>query len=138
LEGQNLEALAAADLAITKSGTVNLELALLGIPQVVIYKVNPLTIWIARHILNFSIPFMSPANLVLMSEIVPEFLQEKAKVENIVTESLNLLFNEESKQKMQLKYQQLRAALGEGKGKITELTAKEIINFTQNHLINKK
>ena len=46
----------AADLAITKSGTVNLEIALLNVPQVVIYRINPVTAWIARKILRFSIP----------------------------------------------------------------------------------
>lgn len=133
LEKQTLEAIAATDLAITKSGTVNLELALLEIPQVVIYKVNPITIWIARKILNFSIPFMSPTNLVLMSEIVPELLQEKATAENIVKESLELLLNEESRQKMQLKYQEMRILLGESEEKISNKTAKEIINFIKNY-----
>ncbi|MGK7917085.1 MAG: lipid-A-disaccharide synthase, partial [Prochloraceae cyanobacterium] len=65
LEGKTLEAIAAADLAITKSGTVNLEIALLNVPQVVLYRVNSITAWIGRHILQLSIPFMSPANLVL-------------------------------------------------------------------------
>jgi lipid-A-disaccharide synthase len=60
--GQTTEVLAAADLAITKSGTVNLELALLDVPQVVLYRVSPLTYWIARTLFKFSIPFMSPPN----------------------------------------------------------------------------
>ena len=81
--GQQREVFAAADFAITKSGTVNLELALLNVPQVVVYRLNPLTAWIARHILKGSIPFASPVNLVVMREIVPEFLQEKATAENI-------------------------------------------------------
>ena len=34
LDGKTLDAIAAADLAITKSGTVNLEIALLNVPQV--------------------------------------------------------------------------------------------------------
>ena len=41
LSGNTLDAIAAADLAITKSGTVNLEIALLNVPQVVIYRINP-------------------------------------------------------------------------------------------------
>lgn len=106
------EVLAAADLAITKSGTVNLEIALLEIPQVVIYRVNSLTAWIARNILNFSIPFMSPANLVLMKTIVPELLQEKAKPEQIVEEVMNLL-NYPQRSKILADYREMRQALGE-------------------------
>ncbi len=105
--GETLDVLAGADLAITKSGTVNLELALLKIPQVVIYKVNPFTIWIARKILRFEIPFMSPTNLVPMREIVPELLQEKASQENIVNLSLDLLSNPITQQQLQTDYQEL-------------------------------
>ncbi|NEO56784.1 MAG: lipid-A-disaccharide synthase [Okeania sp. SIO3B5] len=112
-ESKNLEILAAADLAIAKSGTVNLEIALLNIPQVVVYKVNPITVWIARNILRFSIPFMSPPNLVQMKAIVPELFQENATPENIVSEALELLLNSQHREKMIVNYQEMRHALGE-------------------------
>ncbi len=51
IDGKTLDAIAAADLAITKSGTVNLEIALLNIPQVVVYRIHPLTAWIGRRLL---------------------------------------------------------------------------------------
>ncbi len=111
---QNLLAIAAADLAITKSGTTNLEIALLNVPQVVLYKVHPLTMWIARHILKFSIPFMSAVNLVLMREIVPELMQEQATVERITSESIDLLLNGDRRQRTFEDYQEMRTALGEG------------------------
>ncbi|PPS44288.1 lipid-A-disaccharide synthase [Chroococcidiopsis sp. TS-821] len=110
---QTLEILAAADLAITKSGTVNLEIALLDVPQVVIYRVSPITAWIARHILKFSIPFMSPPNLVEMKSIVPELLQEQATPENIVQNALDMLLNPSRRQQILADYQQMRRALGE-------------------------
>lgn len=111
--GQTLEAIAAADLAITKSGTVNLEIALLNVPQVVIYRVSPMTAWIARHILKFSIPFMSPPNLVEMKPIVPELAQEQATDENIVQNALDMLLNPSRRQQILADYQQMRHALGE-------------------------
>ncbi len=109
---QTQEVLAAADLAITKSGTVNLELALLNVPQVVFYRVSPFTAAIAR-LLKFSIPFMSPPNLVLMRSIVPELLQEQATVDNIVREALELLFNSERRSATLRDYQEMRQLLGE-------------------------
>ncbi|HEY9710846.1 MAG TPA: hypothetical protein V6D48_21750, partial [Oculatellaceae cyanobacterium] len=112
VSGQTTEVLAAADLAITKSGTVNLELALLNVPQVVFYRVSFLTAWIAR-LLKFSIPFMSPPNLVVMRSIVPELLQEQATTENIVKESLELLFNPDRRQQTLTDYQEMRQLLGE-------------------------
>ena len=112
ISGQTTEVLAAADLAITKSGTVNLELALLNVPQVVFYRVSLVTAWIAR-LLKFSIPFMSPPNLVVMRSIVPELLQEQATTENIVKESLELLFNPDRRQQTLTDYQEMRQLLGE-------------------------
>src|SRR5579883_74279 len=88
-----LQAIAAADLAITKSGTVNLEIALLDVPQIVLYKVNAVTAWIMQHVLKFSVPFVSPPNLVEMKPIVPEFLQDQASPENLVQAALDLLLN---------------------------------------------
>ncbi|MBE9092881.1 lipid-A-disaccharide synthase [Tychonema sp. LEGE 07203] len=113
LENQTLEILAAADLAIAKSGTVNLELALLDVPQVVAYRVSPITAMIARHVLKFSIPFMSPPNLVEMKPIVPELLQDDATVENIVKHALELLQNADRRQETKAGYRQMRESLGD-------------------------
>ncbi|HEY9703954.1 MAG TPA: lipid-A-disaccharide synthase [Allocoleopsis sp.] len=123
----SLEVLPAMDLAITKSGTVNLELALLNVPQVVVYRVNPVTAWIAENILKFSIQYMSPVNLVLMRPVVPEFLQYYATVENIVNNGLELLLNEEKRAKTLADYEEMRGKLGsEG---VCDRAAKEIIDF---------
>ena len=111
LSSQTQEALAAADLAITKSGTVNLEIALLNVPQVVLYRVSPFTAWFARTLLKFSIPFMSPPNLVEMKPIVPELLQEQATPENIQHAALELLLNPSRREQTLADYQEMRRAL---------------------------
>lgn len=127
--GQTQEVLAAADLAITKSGTVNLELALLNVPQVVFYRVSRLTYWIGRNFLKFSIPFMSPPNLVVMRSIVPELLQEQATPENIVQEALELLYNPERRQKTLADYQEMRQLLGDVG--VCDRAANEILQLAQ-------
>ncbi len=127
--GQTTEVLAAADLAITKSGTVNLELALLDVPQVVLYRVSPLTYWIARTLFKFSIPFMSPPNLVVMRSIVPELLQEQATPENIVQKSLELLLNPERRKQTLADYQEMRRLLGEVG--VCDRAAKEILQLAE-------
>ncbi len=107
-----LAAIAASDVAITKSGTVNLEIALLEVPQVVMYRVSPATAWIAQKILKVEVPFMSPPNLVLMRAIVPEFLQQLATSENLANAALELL-NPEVRQRTIADYKEMRQALGE-------------------------
>ncbi|WP_375503360.1 lipid-A-disaccharide synthase [uncultured Nostoc sp.] len=113
ISGQQMEVFAAADLAISKSGTVNLELALLNVPQVVVYRLSSLTAWIARNILKGSITFASPANLVVMKPIVPEFLQEQATPENIIQTAMELLLNPSRKEQTLIDYQEMRQSLGE-------------------------
>ncbi|WP_202962809.1 lipid-A-disaccharide synthase [Planktothrix agardhii] len=110
---QTLEVISAADLAITKSGTVNLEIALLNVPQVVVYRVSNLTAWLVRRFLNFSVPFISPTNLVQMQAIVPELVQEEVTPENIVREAIELLTNQPKRQEILNRYQQMKQALGE-------------------------
>jgi lipid-A-disaccharide synthase len=105
--------LSAADFAITKCGTVSLELALLNVPQVVVYKVSKVTAWIAKHVVKFSIPFMSPPNLVEMKSIVPELLQDEANPDRIASESLELILNKERRDRMLTDYSHMRTALGD-------------------------
>jgi lipid-A-disaccharide synthase len=123
----SLTVLAAMDLAITKSGTVNLELGLLKIPQVVIYRVNPVTAWVVEHLLNFSIPFMSPTNLVEMRPIVPELLQYYATPPNILREAIALLTDEQRRQTMMVEYERMRLALGDGQ--VCDRTAQVILDL---------
>jgi lipid-A-disaccharide synthase len=128
-------AIAAADLAIAKSGTVNLELALINIPQLVLYRVNPVTAWIARKLLNFSIPFMSPPNLMLMEAIVPEFLQEQATPENLTACALELL-QPARRQQMLADYERMRQASGEVG--VCDRAAQEILNLLQPAALNRR
>ena len=111
LDGKTLNAIAAADLAITKSGTVNLEIALLNIPQVVIYRIHPLTAWIGRRI-GFKVPLMSPPNLVVGRMVVPELQQEAVTAKNITTEAIRLLSDSNTQTEISQGYQEMRSRLG--------------------------
>jgi lipid-A-disaccharide synthase len=104
---------AAADLALTKSGTVNLELALRGVPQVVGYRVSWLTAFMAKQLLRFRVEHISPVNLVLGERLVPELLQEDLQVDRLVAEALPLLESPAARQRVQQGYARLRQLLGE-------------------------
>ncbi|MBF2073388.1 MAG: lipid-A-disaccharide synthase [Synechococcales cyanobacterium C42_A2020_086] len=112
VSGQSQTVIAAADLALAKSGTVNLEIALLNVPQVVMYRIHPVTAWIAEHLLKFSAPFVSPPNLVLMEPLIPEFLQTQATPERIAAAALDILCHDQRRQEIQAGYQRLRQQLG--------------------------
>ena len=104
---------AAADLALGKSGTVNLELALQGVPQVVGYRVSRVTAWVARHLLRFKVAHISPVNLLLNERLVPELLQDEFDADRLVALAAPLLEAGEARQTMLSGYDRLRSTLGE-------------------------
>jgi len=65
---------AGADAALTASGTATLELAALGVPQVVVYAVHPVTAAVARVIVHA--PYAALPNLIASRALVPEHLQD--------------------------------------------------------------
>ncbi len=79
--GCGYDTMQCCDMAITASGTATLELALLGIPMVIVYKVAPLTYTIARRMIT--IPNVGLVNIVAQQPIVPEFIQHRATPDRI-------------------------------------------------------
>lgn len=69
------------DLAISASGTTTLELAILGKPVIVVYKVSRVTFEIGKRLTKTR--FISLPNILLKEEIYPELLQEKVTPEMI-------------------------------------------------------
>ena len=113
-------------LALCKSGTVNMELALYGIPQIIGYKVSRVTAFIAKRILNFKVRFISPVNLLVKKFIIPEFVQKNFCEKKIFYKACKLLDLKSEKAKIKKGYILLKKELGE-EG-VVERAAKEIIN----------
>ncbi len=67
------EQLAHCSMALTKPGTVTLELALLKIPALVVFRVSWVTYWVAWLLVN--IRFMALPNLLSRQEVYKEFIQ---------------------------------------------------------------
>ena len=77
------------DFLITASGTATLQVGLLQKPQVVVYKMNPLSARLARIVVK--IPFFSLINLILNKNAVTELFQGDANPEAISQEVLELM-----------------------------------------------
>jgi lipid-A-disaccharide synthase len=65
-----------ARAALIKSGTGTLQAAIAGTPMVVAYRTSAATFTIARRLVR--VPYVSLVNLIADSEVVPEFLQDRA------------------------------------------------------------
>ncbi len=113
-------------LALCKSGTVNMELALYGIPQIVGYRVSRVTAFIAKKILNFKVRFISPVNLLLKKLIIPEFVQKNFNEKKIFYKACRILDMTSEKAKIKKGYVMLKKELGEER--VVERAAKAIIN----------
>jgi len=85
-------AVAAADLALVKSGTATVECAMLGTPFVVMYKTGKINYQIARRLIKTELIAM--VNLVAGKAVVPEFIQHAATATNLAQAAGELLTNE--------------------------------------------
>jgi lipid-A-disaccharide synthase len=83
------DAFAASAVALTKSGTSTLELALAGVPMLVTYRVNPLSHQIAKRLIK--IKYASILNLLLDRPVVPELLQYDSRPDRLAAELHRLL-----------------------------------------------
>jgi len=70
-----------AHAALAKSGTVTLELALAGVPMVAAYRVGAAEALILKRAIKVQSVIL--ANLVLGSNVVPEFIQQDCTPENL-------------------------------------------------------
>ena len=70
-----------ADAAICASGTATLETALMGVPTLLVYRVNALTYWLSKilvHLDSIGLP-----NIISGHRIMPEVWQDEVTPENI-------------------------------------------------------
>lgn len=100
----------AADLALVAAGTATLETALLGTPMVVLYRVSWLTYVIARRLV--AIPSIVLVNLVAGRPIVPEFIQEKLRIDDVEREARRLLTDTAARRGQLAELARVRERLG--------------------------
>ncbi|MDB5029601.1 lipid-A-disaccharide synthase [Mucilaginibacter sp.] len=99
-----------AHAAVVASGTATLETALFNVPQVVVYKGNPISITIARMVVK--IKHISLVNLIMNSGIVKELIQQDCTPAIIGAELDLILNNKIYRQTMLSNYDQLDEKMG--------------------------
>lgn len=108
--GQTYPLLQHAQTAVVTSGTATLETALFEVPQVVCYKGNPISIAIARRLVN--IQFISLVNLILNKEVVKELIQKDCSEEKLKEEFIAILPGQEKRKSIEINYKRLKEMLG--------------------------
>ena len=107
---QTYETLAAAEAAVVASGTATLETALLGIPEVVVYRLAP----IEYHGMPLVVrcPWVSLVNLNLRREAVAEVLQSNLDITRAERELRAILPGGKHRERMLADFEELRSVIG--------------------------
>ena len=134
IQGETYDVMNSCDTLIIASGSATLEAGILGCPMVIVYKLNPLTHWLARLLIK--IPLVGLVNIVAGEEVVPELIQHKVTAENISSEVLAILRTPEKEQAVRERLLKIRKSLGEPG--VMKLVAKRIADFMVELSANEK
>lgn len=121
------ELLHISSAAMVASGTATLETALAGIPQVVGYKAHPVSVFLARRLVQ--VKYISLVNLILDRPVLKELIQEDLSEQKLTETLRDILYNTVTRERMRADYADLREKLG-GSGASGRIAAKilEIIS----------
>jgi len=107
--------------SIVASGTATVEAALIGNPFVVVYRVSPITYWIAKRVVT--VPHVAMVNLVADKRLVPELIQDDFQGESVVQHLEPLLAEGEARSAMMAGLAEVGRKLRTGRGNETAIGA---------------
>lgn len=113
IPGKTYDILKVAKAALVTSGTATLETALFSVPQIVCYKGNPVSYWLARKLIK--VKYISLVNLILDKPAVLELIQHDFNLQTLQLHFDALLNDAETRDRMFTDYAKLWELLGDGK-----------------------
>ena len=110
--------------AVSKSGTISLEICKAKVPSVIIYKMNIINYFIVKMLVK--VKFANIINIAANDEIIPELLQSKCNSKNIFNTVDKLLEDKEGLKKQILSFKTIIDNFNTGKS--SELASSVLIN----------
>jgi lipid-A-disaccharide synthase len=114
VEGRGYDVMQVCDAIITVSGTVTLEIALIGVPMVIIYRVSPLTYHIGKRLIK--VDHIGLCNIVAGERVVRELIQDEAEPGRIADEIGRILHDGTYAASMTARLKAVKDKLGSGGG----------------------
>jgi len=102
------------DVILSASGTAILEIGLLEVPMVIVFKIAPISHYILSKIV--SIKYLGLVNIIPGKEVVKEFIQQNAIPKDITEEAMRLLNDKQYYDEMKHELSLIRQQLGGGNG----------------------
>jgi lipid-A-disaccharide synthase len=127
---ERFDAFAACDAAMTKSGTVTLELALAQVPMVVAYRVSPATAFLVRR-MGVSVEHAALVNLLVGHGLVPELIQEDCTPQKLATAMDELFASEETRRAQREGFRQVIEIMGKATPPPSEHAAKVVLDIVR-------
>lgn len=122
---QNIDVMQVCDAIIAASGTATLEIAIMGIPLVIIYKTSWLEYLIAKMVIK--IPYIGLCNILMQKKVAQELLQDDATAPKIAHEANRLLNDIDYRQEMLNNLREIKAVLENGDRKEITQTIADLI-----------
>ena len=101
-----------ADVILCASGTATLMVGLMQKPMVIMYRMHPVTAWIARRLVTAT-KYFGMANLILDEEVAPEHFQEEALPKPLAKALWPLVNDSKEREKMRERWKNLQTSLGD-------------------------
>ena len=114
VQGDTYNTLRYSRAAIVASGTATLEAALLGTPEVIVYRISPIEAWFLGKFF-LKVRLFGIVNIILGEEVVPELFQDRFKPELVSAAAIKLLDDVWLQSKIRGNYETLRRQLRGGK-----------------------
>jgi lipid-A-disaccharide synthase len=111
--GKTYEILIHSRAALVSSGTATLETAILNVPQVVVYQLNPRGLFIFLKKFFLKTRWVSLVNIILGHEAVVELIQADFTLKNVISELGKILNDPENEKRMLADYRDMMVKLGE-------------------------
>jgi len=111
VRGDTHTAVTACDAVVVASGTATLEVALLGVPMVIVYKVQALNYAILSRLIR--IPHIGLVNIVAERGVVAELVQHEATPAAVCREVVALLDDSEHRERVLADLAEVSARMGE-------------------------
>lgn len=99
------------DLVVVAAGTATIELTLLGVPMLVVYRLGALTYQVVRFLVKT--PFIAMPNILAGRVIVPEMRQDEVNADRIAKEAIRILKNDGVRKEIQAGLHEVKTMLGE-------------------------
>lgn len=112
VDGDIYNIIQACDAIVSVSGTVTLQIALVGTPMVIVYKLAPLSYAIGRRLVR--VPHIGLANIVAGRQVVKEFIQQQATPDAIAHEVDVILTDDDYNRSLRSGLSTIQQRMGEG------------------------